>query len=104
MDLNFVLQQSGIEFIVCAICLFYGIRLVISKDIGIIIKDEEEKRKIRRQTEYAFYAGTIILILGLATLIMGILALFNSVAAFVEIIIAVIAVGIMWKFVHEKYS
>ena len=92
----------GIEMLVFAVCLFFGMRLIITRDVSIIKKENPEE--IKHPREYTLYAGLILLFLGVAALIMGIISFFNPTAAFIEIIIAVIAMGVMWKFMHEKYA
>ncbi len=92
----------GIELLVFAVCLFFGIRLIITRDVSILRKEDPES--IKHPREYTLYAGLILLFLGAAALVMGIVSFFNPTAAFVIIIVAVIAMGIMWKFMHEKYA
>ncbi len=102
MTFNDVVNQMGIEMLVFAVCLFFGMRLIITRDVSIIKKENPEE--IRHPKEYTLYAGLILLFLGVAALIMGIISFFNPTAAFIEIILAVIAMGVMWKFMHEKYA
>ena len=102
MTFNDVVNQMGIEMLVFAVCLFFGMRLIITRDVSIIKKENPEE--IKHPREYTLYAGLILLFLGVAALIMGIISFFNPTAAFIEIIIAVIAMGVMWKFMHEKYA
>ncbi|WP_026651971.1 hypothetical protein [Butyrivibrio proteoclasticus] len=102
MTFSAVMEQIGIELLVFAVCLFFGLRLIITKDIKIIKKDDPDS--IKHPEEYAKYAGFIILFLGVATLIMAALSFISPLAAMIEIIAAVIAMGIMWKFMHERFS
>ena len=102
MTFNDVVNQMGIEMLVFAVCLFFGMRLIITRDVSIIKKENPEE--IKHPREYTLYAGLILLFLGVAALIMGIISFFNPTAALIEIIIAVIAMGVMWKFMHEKYA
>ncbi len=102
MSFQEIINQMGIEILVFFVCLFFGIRLIITRDVSIIKK--EDPQSIRHPREYTLYAGLILLFLGAAALVMGIVSFFDPVAAFVIIIVAVIAMGIMWKFMHEKYA
>ena len=102
MDIQTIVNQMGIEILVFAVCMFFGIRLIITRDVSIIKKENPES--IKHPREYTLYAGLMILFLGVAAIVMGIVSFFNPVAALVVIIVAVLAMGIMWKFVHEKYA
>ncbi len=102
MTFNDLVNQMGIEMLVFAVCLFFGMKLIITRDITIIKKDNPEE--IKHPREYTLYAGLIILFLGLSAIVMGIVSFYNAVASLIVIIVAVIAMGIMWKFMHEKYA
>ncbi len=102
MTFNDIVNQMGIEMLVFAVCLFFGMKLIITRDVSIIKKENPEE--IKHPKEYTLYAGIILLFLGVAALIMGIISFFSPVAALIEIIGAVIIMGIMWKFMHEKYA
>ncbi len=102
MDFQTIIDQMGIELLMFAVCLYFGIRLIITRDIKILYKDRPDS--VKNPREYCLYAGLIVLFLGVAALVMGILTFVNTTAAFVEIIVAVILLGIMWKFMHEKYA
>ncbi len=102
MSLSDIINQMGIELLVFAVCMFFGIRLIITRDVSILRKEDPES--IKHPKEYSLYAGLIILFLGVAALVMGVVSFFNPIAAFIVIIIAVIIMGIMWKFMHEKYA
>ena len=102
MTIQDIINQMGIELLVFAVCLFFGIRLIITRDVSILKKEDPES--IKHPREYTFFAGLILLFLGLAALVMGIVSFFSPVAAFVVIIVAVTAMGIMWKIMHEKYA
>ncbi len=102
MTFQELVNQMGIEMLVFAVCLFFGLRLIITRDVSIIKKENPEE--IKHPKEYTLYAGIILLFLGVAALVMGVVSFFNPIAAFVIIIVAVIAMGIAWKFMHERYS
>ena len=102
MTFEEIINQMGIEILVFGVCLFFGLRLIITRDVSIIKKEDPES--IKHPREYTLYAGLILLFLGVAALVMGIVSFFNPVAAFIVIIVAVIIMGIMWKFMHEKYA
>ncbi len=102
MTIQEIINQMGIEILVFCVCMYFGIRLIITRDVSIIKKEDPES--IKHPKEYTLYAGLILLFLGAAALIMGIVSFFNPVAAVVVIIVAVLIMGILWKFMHEKYA
>ncbi len=102
MDIQTIVNQMGIEILAFAVCMFFGIRLIITRDVKILKKENPES--IKHPNEYTFYAGLIIIFLGVSAIAMGIVSFFNEVAALVVIVVAVVAMGIMWKFMYEKYG
>ena len=102
MNLQEIINQMGIELLVFAVCLFFGIRLIITRDVTIIKKEHPEE--ISHPKEYTLYTGLIILFLGGSALAMGIISFFNPVAAMIEIIGSVILMSLMWKFIYDKYA
>lgn len=97
-----LVNQMGIEMLAFAVCMFFGIRLIMTRDVSIIKKEHPEE--IKHPNEYCLYAGLIIIFLGVAALVMGIVSFFSAEASLVVILVAVIAMGFMWKFMHEKYA
>ena len=102
MTFSSIMEQIGIELLVFAVCLLFGLRLIITKDIKIIKKEGYED--IKHPEDYAKYAGFIILFLGVATLIMAALTFVSPMAAMIEIIVSVFIMGFMWKYVHERFA
>ncbi len=97
-----VINHMGIEMLAFAVCIFFGIRLIITRDVSIIKKEHPEE--IKHPKEYCLYAGLIIIFLGVAALAMGIVSFFSAEASLVVILVGVLVMGIMWKFMHEKYA
>ena len=102
MDIQTIVNQMGIEILVFLVCMFFGIRLIITRDVKILKKENPES--IKHPDEYTFYAGLIIIFLGVAAIVMGIVSFFNPTAALIVIVAAVVIMGFMWEFVHEKYA
>ena len=102
MDIQTIVNQMGIEILAFLVCMFFGIRLIITRDVKIIKKENPES--IKHPKEYTFYAGLIIIFLGISAIAMGIISFFNQVAALIVIVVAVVIMGFMWKVVHEKYA
>ena len=102
MNLETIVNQMGIEILVFAVCMFFGIRLIITRDVKILKKDNPES--IKHPNEYTLYAGLIILFLGVSAIVMGIVSFFSPKIALGFIIAAVVAMGVMWKIVYEKFA
>ncbi len=102
MNIQTIVNQMGIEILAFLVCMFFGIRLIITRDVKILKKENPES--IKHPKEYTFYAGLIIIFLGVSAIAMGIISFFNQVAALIVIVVAVVIMGFMWKVVHEKYA
>ena len=102
MDIQTIVNQMGIEILAFAVCMFFGIRLIITRDVKILKKENPES--IKHPNEYTFFAGLIIIFLGVAAIVMGIVSFFNQIAALIVIVAAVVIMGFMWKIVYEKYA
>ncbi len=102
MDIQTIVNQMGIEILAFAVCMFFGIRLIITRDVKILKKENPES--IKHPNEYTFFAGLIIIFLGLSAIVMGIVSFFNQIAALIVIVAAVVIMGFMWKIVYEKYA
>ncbi|WP_022764072.1 hypothetical protein [Butyrivibrio sp. XPD2006] len=102
MNIQTIVNQMGIEILAFLVCMFFGIRLIVTRDVKIIKKDNPES--IKHPREYTFYAGLIIIFLGVSAIAMGIVSFFDQIAALILIVVAVVIMGFMWKFVHEKYA
>jgi len=102
MNIQTIINHMGIEILAFLVCMFFGIRLIVTRDVKIIKKDNPES--IKHPREYTFFAGLIIIFLGVAAIAMGIVSFFDQIAALILIVVAVVIMGFMWKFVHEKYA
>ncbi len=102
MTFEEIINQMGVELIVCAASFFFGFRLIITRDVSILRKEHPET--IKHPREYALYAGMILIFFGVAALIMGIVSFKSPIAALVVIIAATFIMGILWKKMHEKYG
>lgn len=102
MNIQTIINHMGIEILAFLVCMFFGIRLIVTRDVKIIKKDNPES--IKHPREYTFFAGLIIIFLGVAAIAMGIVSFFDPIAALILIVVAVVIMGFMWKFVHEKYA
>ena len=102
MSIQEIINHMGIELLVFAVCMFFGIRLIITRDPKILKKENPES--IKHPKEYTLYGGLIILFLGLSAIAMGIVSFFNPTAGMVIIVAAVIIMSIMWKVIYDKFA
>ena len=100
MNIQTIVNQMGIEILAFLVCMFFGIRLIITRDVKILKKENPES--IKHPNEYTFFAGVIIIFLGISAIAMGIVSFFNQIAALIVIVVAVVIMGFMWKIVYEK--
>lgn len=92
----------GIPILISIVCMYYGVRLMITKDSSLIRGKNQGKPK--NEEAYCREAGKLILFFGAATLGMGILIFWNPYIALGEIIICVLIMGILWHRMNLKYG
>lgn len=102
MSTEMFLEQAGIPLLLFAICMYYGIRLMILQDINSILG--KNKGPVKNEKEYSKKGGVLILLYGAATLVMAFLVFVNLYAALAEIIICTVIFGVLWKKMDEKYG
>lgn len=102
MTLEYILNQAGIPLFLAAICIVYGIYLLIVQDASSI--SGKYKGPLKNEKEYARAGGKLILFFGIGTLIMAILLFINVYAAVGEIIVCTLILGALWKQMSDKYG
>lgn len=102
MNFQEIINQMGIELLVFVVCMYFGTRLIVTRDPKILKKDDPDS--IKHPREYTLYGGLIILFLGAAAVAMGIVSFFNPTAAVVVIVVAVVIMSIMWKIIYDKFA
>lgn len=102
MTMDKFVELAGIPALLFAVCMYYGIRLIITKDATAI--RGRNQTALKDEKAYAVMAGKLILFFGAATLIMGVLLFVDTVIAVVEIIISTTVMGILWKRMNDKYG
>ncbi len=101
MELGYILEQAGIPLLLFVICMYYGIRLWVTKDASLIRPKGQELPK--NEAAYAQAGGILLIYYALATLVMAILLFVNLYAAVAEIIVCTILLGVFWKRMDSKY-
>ncbi len=100
--MDIILEQAGIPLLLFVICVYYGIRLLVLKDIAAI--RPKDKPPVREEEGYVKAAGILILIYGAATLVMAVLIFVNVYAAFVQIAVCTVLMGAAWKRIADRYG
>lgn len=102
MTIDSILEQAGVPIIVSVLCVYYGVRLLVFKDVEAI--RGKDKGVVRDKEKYAAAAGKLILFFAVAALGMAALVLVNVYAAVGEIVLCTIIFGVLWKRINDKYG
>lgn len=102
MTLEYIFNQAGIPLLLFAICIFYGIRLLITKDASGL--RGKGKGPAKDEKAYAKAGGILILLYGTATLVMAGLLFVNVYAAMAEIVLCTVIMGVCWKRMNDRYG
>ena len=102
MTLGYIIEQAGIPLLLFIICMYYGIRLLVSQDASLI--RSKDKEPVKDEKTYARESGKLLLFFAAATLIMAVLIFVNLYVALGEIVICTIIMGILWKRMNNKYG
>lgn len=96
------LEIAGIPLLMFAVLAFYGAKVLINKDVSAI--RSKDKPPVKDEVMYAKGAGTLILFLAFAALVMALLLFVNVYAALAEFIAATLLMGILWRRMEDKYG
>lgn len=102
MSIQTFLEQAGVLLLIVVACVYFGMRLLILKDVSAI--RGKNKPPVKDPEKYAASSGKLILFLGAATFIMAILQFVNVYAALAEIIVCILVMGFVWKHINDKYG
>lgn len=102
MTIGMILEQAGIPLLLFVICMYYGIRLLVSQDANLI--RSKDKEPVRDEKAYARASGKLFLFFAAATLIMAVLLFVNLYAAVGEIIVCTLIMSVIWKHISNKYG
>ncbi len=97
-----ILQLAGIPILTAVVCIFFSIKLLVFKDTDSIRGNMD--RKLKDKDNYARYAGLLLLLFGICSLIMAALLFVNMTAALVQIAICVLITALLWRKVEENYG
>ena len=102
MTLEYIIEQAGIPLLLFIVCIYYGIRLLISQDPTLI--RSRDKAPLKDEKSYARECGKLILFFAVATLVMAVLIFVNLYVALGEIIACTLIMGVLWKRTNDKYG
>lgn len=97
-----ILNQAGVPFVVAIVCVVYGIRMILTGDVSLL--RSKNAGPLKDEKEYAKQGGILMIFLGLASVLMGILIFINLYVAIGEMIAAMLILGIAWKNMNSKYG
>lgn len=97
-----IIDTIGIQLLTFVICLYYGIRLIVTKNASCI--RGKNAAPLKNEEKYSVEAGKLVIFFGIATLIMAGLVYIDVVIALIEIIAATIVLMFFWKKMHSKYA
>ena len=100
--MNEFLSKSFIPLIMALALLVYGIRLIITKDPGIILG--KDARGLKDEEKFSLYAGALMIFLAIGSIAMAVTGYFFPVASFVIIITCIAIFAILWVRVNQKYG
>lgn len=102
MNFTAIMETSGIPFLLCAACAYFALRLHLSKDPSIFVG--RDAGPLRDPSGYCRGAVRILVFFSAASLLMGILLLFDYTIAILEIIAATVIMMFMWKNLNDAFG
>lgn len=96
------LEVAGIPLLLFAVLVYYGVRLLVMKDVTVI--RGKHKPPVKDTAMYVKSASSLIFFLAFATLVMAFLMFINTYAALGEFIAATLIMGILWRRMEQKYG
>lgn len=103
MEYKDIVDASWIPAVVCAISLGMGIKILVSKDPGIV-KKELRNKVLKYKDKYCDRAGKLLLVMAAASLAMAIVLPFYPAAATLMITGFLIILAILWKKMEDDYG
>lgn len=103
MSVREILDIIWIPALTFIISVFYGIRLLVTKDPKVI-RGGKDNRLLKDPIKYADGAGRILILFGIGSAIMAVLLLVNEYASMIECLLVIVAVIVLWKKLDNKYG
>lgn len=96
------LERAGMSMLVAVFLLYYGIRMMVTGDAGMMRRNNVQPLKDEKR--YAKEGGKLVIVLAIGSFVMGILLMINVYVAIAEICLVVLVVGCLWKQMNAKYG
>ena len=96
------LEVAGIPVLMAVICLFYGVRTMLTGDTSLI--RGKNAGALKDEAGYAKAAGKLLIFFAVANLVMGGLLFMNTYAAVAEIFVCTLILGVLWVRMNRKYG
>ena len=98
-----ILNAAGVNLLFAVICIFFGIRIMFTKDVSFL-RNKNDIKPLKDEKKYAKTAGALILFFGVSNLVMAALLVINSQIA-VPVMFACTAVLLfLWFDMNRKYG
>lgn len=94
------LEIMGIPLLMALVSAYYGIRLILSKDVTLI--RGKSALPVKNPEKYAVLSGYILIIFALLSALMGFLLLVNLYAALIEMGVSLIFVFAAFSMIMKK--
>ncbi len=102
MSIEEIFRLAGIPLLVFVVCVYYGVRLFIFRDISVVLS--KTGPAVKDEKIYVKEAGKLLVLFSGATLLMTVLLFYSIYIAFAEICISIVIVGVLWKRLNDKYG
>lgn len=97
-----IFDVVGIPLLVFAVCIYYGVRLLVTKNSSFLRGPQSKGPK--DELGYSKSAAIMIFCFGIVTLGMGALMFLNAKLGIAGIVIATIIFGACWKRLNDKHG
>lgn len=95
------MDVAGIPAMIAVICLFFGIRIMMTKDVSYIMG----KHVVTKEPEkFCMAAGKLLIFFAAVNALMGALLFVNTYLAIGEIFIGTVVLGVLWMRMNKKYG
>lgn len=103
MTIQELLDMTWIPLIAFAICLGYGVALLITKNPKTL-KGKNDKTVYKDAEQFAIKTAWLLLMLAASALAMCVLIFYNLYAALGEVIVCFLIFTVLWRRVNTKYG
>ena len=102
LNLNSIIETSGVPLLMAAVTLFYGIKVYFFKDTNAIRGGMN--KELKDKDSYAKYAGLLLLGTSGCMILMAVLLFVNVLAAIIEMAITIVIILAGFKRIEINYG